>query len=76
MVERDGRVVYVDQHGAEWYLVSPEAFALMRPRLSEPMQQESKPAHKHLWGDAQRVQGTHLTRMRCMEEGCGAVSYG
>jgi len=76
MVERGGRVCYVDPSGKEVYVVSADVYERLRPHLSEPMQQEVAPTHEHVWGEAQQVKGTHLTRMCCTVEGCGAVSYG
>lgn len=75
MVERDGRVVYVDPHGAEWYLISPEAFERLRPRLSTTANDPQPPraACEHMWITAP-VTGTTLVRLTCAR--CGAIGYG
>lgn len=86
MVERDGRVCYVDPSGKEVYVVSADVYERLRPHLSEPMQppwvrcavcgEVVGHGHEHVWSAAQVVKGTHLARRFCTVEGCGAVSYG
>ncbi len=71
MVERNGRVCYVDPSGKEVYVVSAEAY--QRYLRWAKSQDERQGACEHVW-TARPVGGTNLVRLECQR--CGQVSYG
>ena len=67
MIEREGRMVYIDPHGAEWHIVPAEAY--QRFLCWSKMQTNCA----HIW-QVEPVGKTNLTRMVCRL--CGAKNYG
>ena len=74
MVERDGRVVYIDPHGEEVCVVPAAAFRrYLRWAKTDGDAPDAGASCEHAWVECP-VMGTNLVRLTCSR--CGAVNYG